>query len=463
VIHSKNIHAPVAARIFTGKSALSAACAAALIGLINTAQAANWLMLQGTEPPGAAERAHLWGFIQVDYQADKSEPNSTGGFVPPKLLGPDLTTQRGFNVGRARIGVRGAPIPQDSNVNYFLLAEFGNNGITYVNSSNNSTVKMTDASVTFNHIPGARVRMGLFKYPGAEEGLAAIQMFDYINFTEVTNQLLLERFPNRQWTANVAPCNPTQVSSCSLNAFDRPVGAFRDVGMQVFDAFKSGDWENSYAVMVGNGNGLNFSDNDSHKDLYLYLSSEKIFGGAGPKREGMKFFAWSQSGKREFDGNDDGRFETYKRDRAGLGMKYLRKPWRFTAEYMRGKGMIWNGPDKPSWALTTSQKNPAGDDNGLEAKGKGWYAEGGWYIPGSEWELDLRYDLYNRLDGRTNQLDWKTWTIGAQYHVSKTTRVTFDYAIRDIHAPNFGDGAGPNANLDGIKNRYGVQVTTIFR
>ena len=46
-----------------------------------------------------------------------------------------------------------------------------------------------------------------------------------------------------------------------LNAFERPVGAFRDVGVQMFDWFKFGnDWEWSYAIMMGNGNGLKKQD-----------------------------------------------------------------------------------------------------------------------------------------------------------------------------------------------------------
>jgi len=221
-------------------------------------------------------------------------------------------------------------------------------------------------------------------------------------------------------------------------------------------------WDTSYAVMIGNGNGLNYSDNDSNRDLYLYLSTEKVFGGAGPFREGLKLFAWSQSGERMYDGNNDGVRETYKRDRSGIGVKYLKKPWRFTGEYMKGDGMIWNGPDKPSWALTTGSGNPNASDNGLNAKGKGWYIEGGYYIPNTQWQLDLRYDFYARLDGANEQLDWKTTTLGLQYHINKRARLTFNYATRDISAKNYGPLAGPNANLDGIKNRYGIQLTAIF-
>ncbi|MGA7950418.1 MAG: hypothetical protein WCA45_09710 [Thiobacillaceae bacterium] len=71
------------------------------------AQAVNWLMLQGTEDPSASARANVWGFIQAGYQKDYSDPNAAGQFVPPKMLGPDLDSQSGFNINRARIGVRG--------------------------------------------------------------------------------------------------------------------------------------------------------------------------------------------------------------------------------------------------------------------------------------------------------------------------------------------------------------------
>ena len=45
---------------------LAAGTAACLTTL--PAFAANWLMLQGTEPDASTERAHIWGFIQPTYQ-----------------------------------------------------------------------------------------------------------------------------------------------------------------------------------------------------------------------------------------------------------------------------------------------------------------------------------------------------------------------------------------------------------
>jgi hypothetical protein len=426
--------------------ALAVASATVLGAIANNAQAANWLMLQGTEPAGAGKRAHVWGFIQAQYQKDDSKPNATDGYVPPKLIGPNLDDQSQFNVNRARIGVRGTALPLDSNVNYFILTEFGNNGITYGADGKH----LTDASITLNHIKGARVRMGLFKYPGAEEGLQAIHVFDYINFTEVTNQLLLERFPQES-DAN-QPASPTP--DADMNQYSRSVGAFRDVGIQIFDAFKANDWEHSYALMYGNGNGLNFGDNDDNKDVYLYWSSERVFGGKGPRREGWKMFAWYQDGKRT---NAFDKTQEQDRTRYGIGTKYLKKQFRVTAEYMKGEGMIFMG-----------QHRPRHNFNNKEADG--WYLEGGWYIPGTKWELDLRYDTYTRDENFVNpappppssalgdKTEFNTITVGTQYHFNKKTRLNITYASRD----NKSDTAAVEAQQKGVEGRFAIQVTAIF-
>ena len=459
----------------------SATLLAGLFAFSGSAFSANWLQLQGTEPEGAEQLGKVWGFVQVQYQDDSSDPNPAGGFIPPKLIGPDLETQSAFNVNRARIGVRGVAMPIDQKINYFLLLEMGNNGIT---EPENSVAKATDASITFNHLKGFRVRTGLFKFPGSEEGLQAIHVFDYINFTWVTQQMLLERFPN----ANYTPNNPPQPipPETRFNGFDRGVGAFRDVGVQVFDWFNVGnDWELSYAAMIGNGNGLNFTDNDDNKDVYLYASAEKVFGGRGPRREGLKFFAWSHTGKRTADLTADsctdpaatfpacgpagsGRISTehnpveYDRDRMGAGFKYLRKGLRVSAEYMAGEGMIWQAPHNPTFGIGPGQGIPGAPGNGALAEGVGYYIEGGFRFPKTKWELDLRYDVYNRLDGNQFEIEFDRTTIGVQYFFNPRVRVAFNYEIRSAEALNFPAGAGPNANVGGIDDRIAIQVTGIW-
>ncbi len=446
------------------KTALSLSIAASL--LASPLHAANWLMLQGTEPDSAAPRIKMWGFIQTQYQKDMSDASDADLYVPPKLIGPNLNSQSQFNINRARLGARGTGFPLDGKVNYFLLAEFGNNGIT---APGGGAAQITDASITLNQIKGMRIRAGLFKTPGSEELLQAIHVFDYINFTAVGNQLLLERLPNREYTGNNGPValpDPTQ-----LSAFDRPVAAARDVGIQLFDTFKSGDWEHSYAIMFGNGNGMNFGDNDDNRDTYLYWSSEQVYGGKGPRRDGLKLFAWSQTGKRQLDNTNDNTHnpQEFDRKRSGVGAKYLKKGVRVSAEFIRGDGMIFVGPDKATFDI-----NPAvPPGNGENGKADGYYLDAGYRIPGSKWEIDARYDVLNRLTddatlpggpnaGKGFEMQFKTLTLGAQYHINKKSRLNIEYANRDYTAVDWDSNAGPNANLDGVAGRFAIQLTHIF-
>ena len=296
----------------------------------------------------------------------------------------------------------------------------------------------------------------------------------------MSNQLLLERFPNQRYTDNNPPT--TLPSDGNLNGFDKPVGAFRDVGVQLFDSFTAGGWEHSYALMLGNGNGLNFGDNDDNKDRYLYWSSELPFGGTGPRAEGLKLFVWSQDGKRQLDNTKYDATDPvtgdpipihnpkeFDRKRRGIGVKYLKKPFRVTAEYMRGEGMIFVGPDKPTFDLEPTA--PVG--NGEEGEADGYYLDLGYYVPNSKWQFDFRYDVFNRLTddtafpagpniGKDFLMEFTTTTLGVNYHFNKKSRLTLNYEIHKAEAPDFGSGQGPNGNLDGIKNRVAVQLTHIF-
>ena len=465
------------------KTMLATACVAAVSGISVPVQAADWLTLQGTEPHGQAGRAKVWGFIQAQYQKDNSSEGtgSTNGgkYVPPKLIGPNLDSQSAFNINRARIGVRGTGMPIDPNVNYFFLVEFGNNAIT---APGNNFAKLTDASVTLNHFKDVvRVRTGVFKIPMAEEIYQGIALIDYVNFTAGTNQLLLERVPNKIYTGNVASQNlPPETS---LQAYEQSVAAARGVGIQFFNTIKvAPTWEIGYSYMYENGNGLNASDNDDNKDSHFYLNATKIFKGKGGRRQDWKTFLWYTKGKRTIDGTDDDAHnpEEYDRKRYGVGTRYLKLPFRVTAEYIKAKGVIFQGPDKPSFGLLgPAVGNPNHSFNGLnsDAEGTAWYVEGGWYIPKTKWEIDLRVAKFNRMDNQdpvsfgpgtgphqnvTPEIEFKETTLGVQYHLNKKSRITFNITKNSAEAKTYNGGAGPNSNLDGVDRRYAVQLTHIF-
>jgi hypothetical protein len=443
------------------KNALLFAVCGIGLGTAVPVQATNWLMLQGTEPSSAAGRAKVFGFLQPTYQKDTSDE----GGPEPTRIGPSLEEQSAFQLYRARIGVRGTAMPIDSNVNYFIMAEFGENGATNGGKYGERTpVRLMDASVTLNHIPGIRVRTGLFKTPGPEEILQGIATFDYINMTDVSNQLMMERYPaGVNVTANgTAPLTVTEAD------WDSSFGAGRDIGVQLFDSFPVGNWDHSYALMIGNGNGLESSGIADGTETYIYWSSERRFeGGVGPWVHGLKLFAWSHNGKRKVDLSDDGVANPIRHDRKrqGAGMRYRQGDWRATVEYMAGEGMIFQGPEKPNMGIGTP---PALQD--LDGKANGYYVDVGYYIPHSKWELDLRYDVYNRsTDHEYLTAKFKTLTYGAQYHFNRKTRVAVNYAVRDAEATDpIGPGplATPTTNLHNglasIKNRMSVQVTLLF-
>ena len=451
------------------------ACAAAVMIATQAAQAANWLMLQGTEKPNAAPRAKVWGFIQPEYQYTKGTELEAGPWAGTKAVfnqvRPDLKASSGFNVIRARVGVRGQPLPLDANVNYFFLAEFGNNGIT---RQGGGSAKITDASITLSHIPGARIRVGQFKTPGAEEGLQAIHVFDYINFTNVTNMLLLERYFDTDGSA-------TGPAATSPNKPNGPVSAFRDIGVQVFDAFQVGSWELSYAAMYGNGNGITRGDNDDNREFYGYLSAEWLLGGrgakAGPRRNGWKMFGWVQNGKRTIvdqKGNTsaaDDTLEEFDRKRWGIGTTFRYDRWRAGFEYVAADGMIFAGSDGgavPGTASTnTAPPPPPGTISSwnvqTEEKADGFYVDFGYYIFRNKWVIDFRYDRLNRgTEVDANERRFQTLTLGTQFFFNRKSRVLLNYEFRRAEAPNLPSTDTANRVLDSMDDRVAVQFLTIF-
>ena len=443
---------------------IKAVSTALLLSATSVVHSANWLMLQGTEPQGAAERAKVWGFIQPEYQQTDGTKLQAGPWSGQNaqfnLIAPQRQTDSTFNIRRARLGVRGTGFPLDSKVNYFLLAEMGNNGITRPGGGNGA-VRLTDASITLNHIPGARIRVGQFKTPTAEEGLQAIHVFDYVNFTNVTGQLMMERFFNGDGADTfVTPAGDSGPGG-DPNLANGPVSAFRDIGIQVFDTFKVSDWEHSYAVMIGNGNGIARSDNDDNKDIYLYWSSELIYGGKGPRRDSLKLFVWNQDGKRTLTTSGAGEYD---RTRTGVGVTFRKAKYRAAAEYIEGEGMIQNGTDggaKPGSASnvsgTTASVNVA-----TNGEADGYYLHFGYAVL-PKLELDIRYDVYNRVTNvAVAERTFDTTTLGAQYFFNKKTRATINYEIRNAEAPNLPSSAPPNQILDGIDDLLSLQLITIF-
>lgn len=413
-------------------------------------QAANWLQLQGNEAPTSGA-FNPFGFLQPTYTTIDADPIQglvgaaapfNGELTVPNRVGPDLEDNEQLQFLRARLGARGNLLP--GKINYFLLAEAGENAVT-----SQRDVMMTDASLTFNYIPGARIRAGLFKLPTSEEALVAVHLaFPYVYFSNVATNLLIENQVRSTGVVNLSGVsNGTTVSGGS---------GFRDWGIQVYDWFNKDQWEFSYALMVSNGNEIEeLSDNDGNKDITGRLQASYVFDKSkGPNREDASVWLWHQNGEREFAGQD------FDRIREGIGARYQKGPWRATAEYLRGDGMIFGGPNPPFPGQPIQI--------GANDKADGWYAEGGWRFH-KDWEANLRHDVFNRMtETAAQERQFTTTTLGANWFFYKNTRLTLNYEWRDLDVPNLSaipaGAQRTNAQLiaDNLGDRTSVQLTWFF-
>lgn len=488
------------------KGLLAVSCAASLLGTVSSAQAANWLMLQGAEPKKAPDH-RLFAFVQPIYTnntgADKlsglqgAAAPGNGSYSVPNTVPADFDRKQDIVLRRARLGVRGkftGPLKNSftSKMNYFFLLAL-DDGLFNQNQfdTDRRPVSLDHASVTFNHIPGARIRAGLFKNPVSEEVFQGINLIDFIDFTTFGATQVLENFYSGNTTAVGQIPGTDNIGTPQKSAYG--FSAARDWGIQVFDSFKVANksWDLSYAIKVGRGEDIHRgSDSDNNEELYLYASAEKLLpGGRGPRKNGVKFYGWYQDGEREFYTDPTG--QEFDRTRYGIGVKGLGKFFgskykhRFAAEYGHAEGMIFLGPvagvagNTGNGYISTVQL-AADDDN----KSRALQLEYGFYLD-KHWQFDVRwsreerlYDVAANIDPG-NERELTDTTLGVTYHFTPKARLTFNYTFRDVDQPNqyttaysaptpMGAAVTGFANnnvgivTDNVSDRIGLQLTYIF-
>jgi hypothetical protein len=435
----------------------------AFIFLFNTtsAIAVNWLMLQGTEHPFAAEHKFL-GLIQPAYTYDTSDELSgltnspgapdfslnNGERLAITTVSPWFEDSSRVHLRRAKFGVRGIFTGAMRNrfsakMNYFTLVEVAPNLMTYDPFGERArNIALDHFSLTFNHIPGARVRTGLFKTPGPEEALQGVHTLDYIEFTDFTGREVLERFVTGAEKPAGSPSSPSMGEPANT-AYG--INAARDWGIQMFDAFNSKQWDLTYAVMLGRGEAIQEKNTtDDNLELYLYSSAEyDLAGGLGPAKNGLKFYGWYQNGKREFSTDPDN--NEYDRKRYGVGSKLLGRffaskyKYRLGVELMFADGMIFLAP-----AGGVANGNVSNGNLQIAAesgnKSRGATLDLGFY-PNNKWQFDLRFHQHDLLYQTAasinpgNERVLTDTTLGLNYHFSRKLRLTFNYVFRNVKAP----------------------------
>jgi hypothetical protein len=422
-----------------------AACACALPWAV---QAANWLEVFGNEAPDAP-RVRPFIILQPTYTHIDAEPVAglmgplaayNGQYIFSNQVQPNFEDTSQFQFMRARFGARGRLTDK---INYYALVDAGRNALT-----TERDVMLASLSLTFNHLPGARVRAGLFKLPTDEEALmSGPRVSPYIYFSNATQNLLVEqplRFAGPSSNPTLASGEATSGCSC-----------FHDWGVQVYDGFTHGPWEGSYAAMVSNGGEIDhLADQDGHRDLTLRLQASYIFGGTGPLRQDVSVFAWRLAGERHFGTAD------HRRLREGVGFKVLKGRYRLAGSYLRGEGMIVAGLNPPFSGNAYAV--------GVDETADGWYLEGGWRFH-PKWEVDLRHDVLNLMTRYpANTRVPETTTLALQHFPRKDTRISLNYEWRG------GEVAYPEALAEGVPrtnalaipanlgDRISVQLTWIY-
>lgn len=443
-------------------------CAVLAAGMPLAVNAANWVDVLATEPADAP-MFKPFGFIQPTYTYIDADPLSgmrtnagalnaavNAQYQIQNLVGPTFENTDQFQLLRAQFGARGR---LTDNINYFLLTDVGHNLTTVQHP-----LMVTDASMTFSFIPGAKIRAGLFKLPTGEEALVSNPAaYSYVYYSAVSSALVQETF-YRNVVGTPTGC-AVLAGNTSLDCGKAVAGnnAFRDWGIQVFDSFRKDKWEFSYAAMVSNGNEIeNISDNNSSKDLTGRLQASYIFDGKGPLRQDASVFLWRQEGERSYNGSD------YDRIREGLGFRVTKGPFRTSGEYIRAEGMVAGGPNPPVTLQKDNLEPPYNLNIALEGKADGRYLEAGWRFH-PDWEIEARYDELDRsYDDQAAHRVFKTWTLGGQYFVNKNTRVTLNYEWRDAEVPtpqamtNVYQRSNALIVADNLADRISLQLTWAF-
>ncbi|MCD6525673.1 MAG: hypothetical protein J7K75_01620 [Desulfuromonas sp.] len=423
-----------------------------LLGLLccRPAYAVNWFMLQGTEKPDAP--ALRWGgFLLLDYQRTDGGDLPAGPFkgepMMASLISPNLRSSSEANVRKFQLGMRGA---LSNKIAYSVKTISGNNAASRIDDNNR--IRLVESSVTFSYIPGARVRLGMFKTPSVEESLGFVPPCNYINLTNATNMLMQERFFEADGT-DPGDDNQFLIAGCC-----------RDIGIMLFDSFTYNAWELSYAAMLGNGHGLQLSDKNDNPDLYLYLAAERLRGvGKGVQREGWKMFGWYQEGQRTLEVGVAHDERVFRRCRYGVGTTLLWQDLRMECEIVKAHGMIFAGTDGGAVPGTMSNNGMMVASYNIlpEDQALGWYFDIGCRIFPEFW-LNARYD---RLDLGTEthmERQVETVTLGVLYKFSRHLRGKLSYEIRNGSAPHQDDASVANQNLDDLSNRFAAQMLYLF-
>lgn len=269
--------------------------------------------------------------------------------------------------------------------------------------------RIVDAFVEWQHFDYLRIKMGQFKRPFGFENPYSPLNVGLGSFSQATTKL-----------SSINDRNGEHKSSG------------RDLGIQVqgdlFPAKDGHKWLH-YQVGLFNGQGINHTDKDHHKDLIggLWLSPIKNLCIGG--------FGWNGKYTNEsYDATNAKLLKSVKRVRWGAGLKY-ESDWTVRGEYISSVG-----------GKTTDATAPDKSD--------AWYATIG--AP-----LFKNFKLYGRWDCYRDAKTWNSlktdWGLSANYWLGKYLLFQLNYTFTDDRSAR--NAATPT---DSHYNTFDFQLTAKF-
>lgn len=406
----------------------------AILGSIapQVAAAANYTKMLNVNPPTAQELTVSGFFIPAyEYTGGTSVPagNPPSSMAPNlNLVPPNFTSDSSFNIPSAQLHFAGNI---NKNASYFVNAEFGNTPYNYVGG--NYSPHILDARITMSYLPGARIEVGDIRAPGPMDAMKPYMKYNFLFYPTIISSLMLQPFyAVNQTYAGVGAGGYTVPGADVLgNNF------YRYQGAQVFDSFRRGPWESTYAVMAANYGPLSQTNTGRGLLTAELLQESYVLGGHGPFRSDITVEAWHQHADPYFNQ------QSYSLDRRGIGASYASgfmqpggRTLRF--EYMGGSGMItvpatFSANPALSAPQYSSTVYPTSDNTA-----HGYYIEGGYFVT-KHLEVNLRYDYYDLLPNiAASERTFHTKAVGLQYRFNPLDSILLNYYIRAIGIPNPG-------------------------
>ncbi len=331
----------------------SAVAFAGLLPSMNEKPMTAWTMVYGTEKPQQRPTMLLFGVVQPGYSyIQASPPHAT-----------NVTGAGQFKFYRLRPGIRGSIGP---NIDYYFLAEFGNNPA----NPNNGVVghaHVLDGNVTLNYIPGVHVQVGQMLVPFGEEGLTAAGVLPWINYSPATYNIDYNEFASTPVPNAIVGPNGTGLFN-----------AGREMGVMAFNQFVHGPMAVDYAVGYFNGTGISQTPSSmGHPDQAFVHGGFDFgpFGIAGSYEAGQSVIG-APPGLNDYQ-------PSYQQQKYAIDVRY--------GNYVKDPLWLWY---EYQHATNDQPNDPLAHQLSTTGTARGWFAAAG-YRPVKRFMGVFRYSTYN--------------------------------------------------------------------